>query len=262
MKMLRLFLAAIVIIALAFFWEHHASGQIVDLQSAVNKKIEDQGVTGAVALSWDRRTGNTDLTAGSVSGMLRYKHHTPETVFILYKREYGQKSQEEYLNNYFYHIRYRWLVTDFFNLELFGQSDHNKFRGYTQRNLYGAGPLLKWADEKNYKFYTGLAYMSEFEDATMMDEKGENKHHTERLSASVLYSQEPLPHLDVSLSLYYQPNLHDSKDRRTSINGSVGYKLTEDLSYSLTASVTADSDPGEGVAKTDMKYKNVLQLSF
>lgn len=259
---MRLVLAAIVLLLLVFFVEHHAFGQIVDLQSEVNKKIDDQGFTGAVAGSWDRRTGNTDLAAGSVSAMLRYKHHTPETVFVLYKREYGQKSQEEYLNNYFYHIRYRWLVTDFFNLELFGQSDHNKFRGYLQRNLYGAGPLLKWVDKKNFVFYTGLAYMGEFEEATMSDEKGSTRHHAERLSASVLFSQAPLPHLDVSLSMYYQPNLHDSKDRRTSAKGSIGYKLTEDLSYSLAASVTADTDPGEGVARTDLKFKNVLKLTF
>ena len=47
-------------------------GQIVDIQSEVNKKVEN-GFSAVAMASWDRRTGSSDLSAATGSFLGRYR---------------------------------------------------------------------------------------------------------------------------------------------------------------------------------------------
>lgn len=237
-----------------------AYSQIVDIQAEVNKKV-DNGPSGVAKGSWDRRTGNTDLTSGSGSLLGRYKIDDHLLLAIL-KQEYGTKSGEKYLDSRFHHIRYRYAITDLLTAELFGQEDFNKFRGYISRHLVGAGPLFKWIDEKHMTFFTGIAYMQEHETLSEERVQDDGKHvKTDRASVSVAYQHKVTDSLSLSLSMYYQPNLEED-DYRLSANSGASFSITDSLSYTLSASITEDTAPPEGIKPRDMSMKNGLKLAF
>jgi len=249
---------------LAFAWSATEVGaQIVDLQSEVNKKIVEPGFTGAVAGSWDRRSGNTDLESASASGLIRYRHHTPETVIFMYRKETGEKSGKKYLNNEFIHGRYRWEISQFANAEIFALADFNEFRGYRFRDVLGVGPLLKWVDKDDFTLYTGLAYLIEHEVLTTKDAEGDyERKQAERYSLAVLYNQEWLPGFTTSLSAYYQPDVYHKDNHRTMLTYGLAFAMTENLSYTFTGYQATNPNPPEGIAKTDQRYKNGLKLIF
>jgi len=244
------------------FTAQEAPAQIVDLQSEVNKKIEP-GFSGALAGSWDRRTGNTDIKTKSMSGLLRYRHHTPETVLFLYSKEDGEKDGDTFIDNKFLHLRYRWNISDFFTWEIFVQKDWDEFSGYQSRDVMGAGPLLKWQDKDDFTFYTGLAYMYEYEKLLTHNDQGErDRNEAERWSLAVLYNQQWLPGVNVNFSAYYQPDVYHKARHRTIINYGWSFDITQAIAYNFTGYSATNTNPAPGVAKVSEQYKHGLKWVF
>ena len=250
------------IVFLYFLWPCSLLAQIVDIQAESNERPKS-GLSGAFATSWDRQTGNTELSRGAVSVLARL-HEDPHTLLLMLKREYGQKAGDEYVNNYFYHLRHRYGWSQFTALEVFFQSDHNRFRGYRERKLLGAGPLLRWLDSDDLVLYTGLALMKEREilTAATMGSDGAGVVYADRLSLSLSYSQKPLTQMSLSLSLYYQPSLNDVLDRRLAANSGIGLQVTRSLSYQLMSTILYDSKTPEGIEELDLSFEHSLKLVF
>lgn len=239
------------------------AAQIIDLQNEINKKVEEPGLTIGVAGTWDRRSGNTDLSTSSFSGMVRYRHHTPETVFLIYHQEKGDKSGDKYLDNTLLHGRYRWEFSRFVSWEMMGQTDSNKFRGYRVRNLAGTGPLLKWVDKKTHIFYTGLIYMKEYEVLTSKEADNDwERRDAERWSLSVLYNEQWGKRVSANLSAYYQPDVYHRHRHRTAANLGVDFDIEKNLSYFISVTHTTNTNPPVGVEKIDQRYHNGLKLVF
>lgn len=237
--------------------------QIVDLQSEVNKKAP-AGASGVISGSYDRRTGQTDLTAGAASLLLRYRYDAA-TLLGIYRHEQGQKSGEEHLNNSFQHLRLRYDLGDLWAAEAFGQADYDRYRGFVYRKLFGAGPVARWIDTEDMSLYTGLAAMQEVifytAEASPLT-AGEREKTTTRLSLAVSYQQAFSDTLKGNLSMYYQPSTEEPKDKRLSGTAGFAAAIAKSLSFTTQVSVTRDTQPPLGFKETDLRIKNGLKFTF
>ena len=236
-------------------------GQIVDIQSEVNKKVEN-GFSAVAMASWDRRTGSSDLSAATGSFLGRYRSDE-HLLLAIYNEEFGKKSGVKFQESRFQHLRYRYDFTSLLAGEVFAQEDFDRFRGYSSRRLFGAGPLLRLVDTKRRVLYTGLAYMKEYETLTQENalSNGDTKKETSRASFSVAYLENLSETASINASIYYQPSL-ESDDARSSVSIGAAFSLTDRLSYVFSGIWTKDTDPPLGIAQSELATKNGLKFVF
>lgn len=238
-----------------------AAAQIVNVSAAANKAVED-GFSSDLGASWARDYGNTDVTDASFHGVGRFKHQD-HLLLAIFKRAYGSKDGESYKDSHFEHLRYRLNMDPFYDLELFGQVDHDRFRGYQWRKLYGLGPRFKIFTEPDLEFYLGIAYMREMETytpaATIAGESQKNVH---RASIFLSFLKRLDDRLGFHVTSYYQPSLEDSKDRRLSLETGLKVNLVGSLDLTLSAQVSHDSDPPPGVERMDVSSQTGVSLSI
>jgi putative salt-induced outer membrane protein YdiY len=242
-----------------------APAQIVNVADQANRQVKD-GFSFHSEISWNRSAGNTDLSilSGAATFYYQVQRH-----FILYtaKREFGKQQQNIFIDTAFQHLRYRYQLLEYLDLETFLQFDRDTFRRLKSRTVFGIGPRVTYLIDQSHRLFLGVAPMIEkeiYESTNLEHSKTSEERQDEnlRLSISLAYLVELNDQLQFSNTAYYQPLIRDAEDRRVLNITSLNLRLNQFLSLKFSGTLSFDSDPPRNVAKTDQKYENALVLNF
>lgn len=238
-----------------------AWGQIVNVQPLIAAP-DAEGASAALEAALDVRTGNTQLLLLSASalGRLRIGQHL---WFLLLRQEFGVQGGERFLDKDFEHLRYRYDLLEWLQLEAFGQHDRDEFRRLAARMLWGGGVRVPFQPAPELELAAGIAYLWELERLSAGSEADAGAvSAAHRLSSYVTLALRLDERLRLGQSTYAQPRVTQPEDIRLLNETELLVSLNEMLALKLTFSLGYDSRPPIGRRALDTATKTSLQLRF
>lgn len=181
--------------------------QVVNIEG--KRFIKDtNGFVGRIEFNYNiiRNVQRVTVFANNVHAQYKHNKHR-----ILAISEFSsvKAPNQDFVNSGYQHLRYNYKLGGIYTLEVFAQSQYNRVLKLDQRYLAGAGPRLRLLKEKHLKVYTALLYMYEYQSQNNDTLRSYNNRLSHYLSFTIDTKQ-----LDISNTLFYQPNLANFDDYR------------------------------------------------
>ncbi len=234
---------------------------IVNMDTVHFKQHQD-GMSGSVNLQASSSSGNTNSSNVSFNSQLQWNSGNHINLLVL-GYEYGETDDTRNLNKSFIHGRHVWHYAESVDFEFYAQAEENEFTRLTYRGLLGTGLRIPFADSENHTAYLGLGGFREVEKIAPRD--GSNEEQINRTGRWNIYLMSRLTLADrvkFSNTLYWQPRMADSDDRRALFVSILDIKTTRQFSVQFTFESAYDSQPPDGVEKQDTSLKTGIAYSF
>ena len=233
---------------------------IVNTLPAPGKEVS--GLSGSATLKGSLKTGNTDIIDLGLSGAAIYGSENFQTS-LRASVNYGEKSDETYLNNTFEHLRFRYKLNEWLTPEAFIQHQFNEFRAIKFRGLLGLGAAFTLWDSEGSFLVLGTTYMLEREVANGEKISLETQKIVSRLSNYLQLSLKTTNDVVFSSTVFVQPLLTDFSDLRIYNESGFSVKVHEDVAIGTSFKLTYDSRPlTDDVEKLDTTTLATLTFKF
>ncbi len=220
----------------------------------------EDGFTSVLGLAYTFDQGNK--AQHELEGSAVFGYETPRhLVFLIGENDYAEVNDVKNSNDGKIHLRYNYKIVKHWNWEAFSQWEYDEFRLIESRELLGTG--IRW--EKfftgNFAFACGLSYMYEIE---RFDEDivGQADLFDHRMSSYVATRIAIHHYADLVLSGYYQPMLTKWGDWKAIGDGDLIFKLTKNVHFTVSLSMTYDSGPPTSVKELDLSIINGIRVHF
>jgi len=226
---------------------------IIDI-SAVDFKEKNEGFSGAVYGSFQKKRGNTEKDEAEYGGRVQYD--TDETItWLQVEVEKDEVRGITTDDNAFIHLRHiRQLYSPKWAMEFYTQVKQDKFKNVKNRTLLGVGPRYKLIDSELYgKFFIGVSLMDEKLDYTA--DELDPAEHNYRVSNYFSYKLPVNDIFDLSFLSYYQPKIDNGSDYMTAAIAEMTIHLTKVLDLSYLIEFDHDSRPPTDIEQTDIVQK-------
>jgi hypothetical protein len=255
--------AALLIFAMIVCAPAIARAQIVNVQGALAKVPDKDGLTGSLEGKVDWREGNNPVidTSGSASGLL--KEGRSITLAIV-RAGYAESRDLVITKKTFEHLRERVILDEHFRWEVFGQHEFDQFRRLTVRVLLGTGPAVAIVNTDPFGLLAGLAYMFDYEQldtrAGTIDAGKRSVQH--RGSAYLTGSEKLGKNAGLVETVYVQPRFDDAAALRVLGELTLINKLTSRIALTNGFTMAYDARPPDGVKRFDSELKVGAILTF
>lgn len=219
-----------------------------------------EGVTGGARLSLQSDIGNVDVVKSDGAGNVTVNTATG-TYLAVFKGGIGFLGGKRFANSGVLHLRYTHAQNARWQPETFVQGDYAKSRRLNRRLLWGAGMRRVWRADKAMAFYLGSSLMWERENLNLLagDIHAAN---TSVWRSSTYLNAHFNRRIQLSLTAYYQFALDDVEDVRLLGTSELTTPLVGPLSQTTAIDFRSDSDPPQGVKKTDVKLSTSFGVKF
>ncbi len=234
--------------------------QIVNIQPFL-KETKKNGFSATFKGALDWKTGNTELIKTDLALALKYiknKH----LFLILSQGGFAELKSQRVIAKTFEHLRYRYQIIPWLGIEVFGQYEYNEFKRIDIRTLGGIGPRFT-KDLGKIKLSLGSAYMLEFNrnaTGSYSDSGLENTYH--RWSNYLNIDIQLGNNLEFFSTFYIQPRWDEFSDYRLLNDNSLIIKANETFNFILSAIISYDSKPLDGIKSLDTSLTSAISISI
>lgn len=240
-----------------------AAAQIVNVQGALAKPPEEDGVTGDVSLKLNWRTGNNPIfdLGGAATVVLKEGRWLGLGVA---RGGYGTSRGLTLTRKTFEHVRARVRVEGRWRWEAFVQHEYDQFRRLLLRGLAGTGPAFKLVEQDTVGILLGVAYMFEYEelDNRMGTVDAGEDAFAHRASAYITGHEDLSDKVAIVQTVYVQPRLDAPSDLRILGELAVQTKLTTHIALRNSFTVAYDASPPDQVETLDTALELALIVSW
>ena len=227
----------------------------VNIETLRNEK-ENKKASGEIKLGMEFKIGNVNTTKTSTSALVHYfynNHH----IFSKIAHNWSSQDKKTFEKNYFGHIRWTFMGTKSFGLEMFSQVQGDDFKRLKIRQLNGIGLRYELIKSDVTSLSIGTGIMSDYE---KIDNNQENlsPRSTSYISAVKGFSKNN----KIILTTYYQPLITNYLDYRLSIEGVIRILLIDDLNIFIdnTFNYQLDTNPPGNVIEQD--FNTMVNLTY
>ena len=242
-----------------------AHAQIVNVQGALARAPEQDGIGGQVEAKVNWREGNNPLFDIGGAGTLLVRQGR-FLGLALARGEYGTSRGLTLTRKSFEHLRARVEIDCRWRWEAFAQHEYDQFRRLSLRALAGTGPALQIVASKEATVLAGAAYMIEIErlDRRMSDAVRDAGRRTTAHRASVYLTGHEELSAGVSIveTVYAQPRLDEPSDVRLLGELAVLTKLSSRIALKNSFTVAYDDTPPDGVKRYDTQLELAVIVTF
>ena len=240
-----------------------ADAQIINVLSQITQRDED-GLGGSLSGSISWQAGNTkvtDVKAGAALAARAASH----AGYVIAQGQYAEQGEEGevFIRRSFEHLRYRYRLLLWLELEAFTQHEFDEFRRLRLRAVVGSGPRFTWHPDASTSVIVGIAPMAEYEvlaDVAPGEEGGTWRY---RLSSYLNLATAIDERLSFVATAFVQPRFDDfQRDLRVLTRAGLVIKLNAALAVDVSYNMTHDGRPPAGVKKTDQQLSTSLSLTF
>lgn len=240
---------------------HRAHAGIYNLQSVLAIEAPE-GLSGAISVSVDSRTGNVDYLFLGATPLARYRSGD-HLVIGLVRSEYKSSKGDTILSNSFEHLRYRYQFAEHLLGEVFTQHEFDALKRLQLRALVGAGPNISLLKAKSYGLAVGVAYMLEYEKLQNDGEVDASHAEFQHRNSSYFVGYYKLDdRVQLVETLYVQPRLTDASDTRLLSDSQITFQVTKRLSFATSFSVAYDSRPPATIKRLDTALISAFTLEL
>ncbi|MCH9650095.1 MAG: DUF481 domain-containing protein [Deltaproteobacteria bacterium] len=187
-----------------------------------------------------------------------------QVLFLVSSYSFSEQNDERAVNSGFSHLRWGRNRGPRLGIEAFAQHQFNEFTNLDTRVLLGLGGRFALFRKPQKEAFLGSGYMFEFERLDVPVEGPddlESRHHrwTNYISIKINTPDDRLLFVN---TLYVQPRFDQPDDLRLLDEAELQIKITDRVSFGLSASLAHDSDPPEGIKETDITIVNRFRVKF
>ena len=232
---------------------------IIDI-APVDFGENEEGFSGSVYGSFQKKRGNTDKTQKEYGGKIQYDNKKHIT-WIDGSQEQDKVGDTKTDDNAFIHLRHiHQLFDPSFALEAYTQFKEDKFKSLKNRTLYGIGVRYRlYNNVEDYgRMFIGVSAYKENISYTDNNPDENNNRFVTYLS----YEKKVNTVFDIAAISYYQPEINNSTDYRVSSFAEMTIHLTKVFDLSYLIEYDYDSGPPIGVKESDTQQKLSLKYKF
>lgn len=218
----------------------------------LRKSAMTNGFSGDFGTSLNFKNGNSEVLNLGFGLRVEFKK-SKNLLFTVNDFEFEESRGTKVVNKGFSHLRYNYILNDFWTSEAFTQIEYNEFTRLDLRNLYGLGVRLNFFKNKTVKLVFGTAYLFEIE--SLKDQNSKDKNHR---SSNYFLTKVSFERFAFLNTIYFQPNLNNFQDFRVLNESSLVFELSKSLSFKSSFKMRHDNEPPINVRKTDTEVKNSL----
>ena len=228
----------------------------------VHFKQQQEGVSGSIEFQASSSSGNTRGSNVSFDNQVQWNSQQYINLLVL-GYEYGETNDTRTLNKSFIHARHVYHFAESMDLEFFTQAEENEFTRLKYRGLLGGGIRAPFADYESHTAYLGLGGFREVEKTNASDGNGEGDvSRTGRWNIYLMSRYKVVDRVKFSNTIYWQPRMADSSDRRALFISRLNIMTTRQFSVQFSFESVYDSQPPAGVEKKDSRLKTGIVYSF
>ena len=240
-----------------------ASAQIVNVQGALAKAPENDGVSGEGSLKLSWREGNSPFFDIGGSGVALVRHGDFLELGLV-RGEYGRSRGLTLTEKTFEHLRERYTIDCRWRWEVFGQHEFDRFRRLNLRVVMGTGPALQIVNDENFGLLAGVAYIFEIEHLDEREgtfDRG-NETTAHRASFYLTGHEDIAKNVAIVETVYVQPRIDKPSDLRIFGELSVQTKLSKHIALKDSLVIAYDDTPPDQVERFDSAVEVALLVSF
>ena len=254
--------ALLICVSSLFFCISSASHAIVNMDGLLFGAEQKQGFSGDVELLFSGTSGNSETTTTAMDTQLNWIK--PQYInLLLMSYKYGKANGVSNVDNAFAHYRHIHNINQTLDWEAFAQLEQNQFTRLSYRGLLGGGLRFSVWQTAAHKGFLGIGafyskeqidYRAGYTDEGTYDQTRANFYFLSRYKAT--------PTIRWSNAIYYQPRINQVSDFRALLQSKLDFKINDSLNFRVSLDIAHDSEPSQGVKKTDTSYNTGLKWSF
>lgn len=234
----------------------------------MRKQHSEPGLSGNMELAATGSEGNSDKSNLFAAARLQWQRND-STTLVIANRSYGESNQVRDTNKSFLHARHIVANTADRALEGFVQLETNEFSRLDLRSLAGGG--VRWAllqgpdSNATDKVLATLGIGAFYSIETLAEQTGLTDDGTEtlwRMNSYFALDYKINAYTRFVSTTYYQPAISDSADYRALEQASLSVQIVDSLNLKVSLDIAHDSQPPQGVKRTDTSYKTGLVYEF
>jgi putative salt-induced outer membrane protein YdiY len=234
--------------------------QIVNVLPAA--RAATSGLSGSITAGLDVSSGNTDATELQADGNITYLSGRHLLLLVL-RGELAEQSGTRYFERIFEHLRYRRRLRRVLFVEAFVQHEFDRFRRLSLRALAGVGGRVALALGEQGTLAVGTTPMAEWERLRPGREPDAGDETLVlRLSNYVSLDVRVAKNVRVGQALFVQPRLSDTGDIRLLSESTLSVEAGALLVLPVSFRVAHDTEPPDGVEKTDVRLQSSIGIAF
>ncbi len=213
------------------------------------------GITSSIQFDFDYISGNSNIFFLNGKFRIDYRRKSGLHSFITgtYDRSF-EKSEEDFSNRGFTHLRITQPIINSFSGELFLQKEYNHYLDLHNRELVGSG--IRWQPFQG--IYLGNGIMQEMESYTYLTQDNSFIKSTNYLSHTTEVNQ----FLSLRNTLYYQFKLKSIEHFRILWDGELEGFLTSKISYFIGMHLRYDKSEMNPHGDTYFEIHNGIGFQF
>jgi len=189
-----------------------AQAQLVNIET---KRLQTDSLRFVLNADFAFNHSNNDgLTVNQLNGTLTTQLKSKDfkkTYLFLGNYRLIDADEGNLQNSWFLHTRFNYKFNQLLRFEAFLQVQYNQLLLLEQRNLVGAGLIMKWMNRENFSGYLGNSYLYEIEYSDRAGTTDYNHRNSTYLSLSYLSKSK---NFSITNTVYYQPLYRNLEDYR------------------------------------------------
>ena len=219
---------------------------------------EKKGWDGEIGLSGKYSSGNSDTAAAGLGAKAEYGANS-WLFYSIASYSYGESNDKKDTNEGILHLRYVHEITDTpYDYEIFVQSEFNEFQDVRTRDLAGVNIRRDFSGYFD-KCYIGLGLFYSYMEPDVISDM-DPIYKRVKMNSYLSLVKKVNAHFSVTYLGFYQPNVEDFGDYRTSQILQLNTFITDNVSLSLDLQHKHNSTPYHQVKEND--FKSSINLKY
>lgn len=240
---------------LLFLIQVKITSQVINIESKRFLK-DTNGLIGKADLNFNINQNIKQVMYLGINIHSQYVHNQ-HRIMAIGDLAFINAGTKDFVNSGYQHFRYNYKFSKFLTWETFVQAQYNRILLLDRRYLTGTGPRFKLIKQSNFRVYTAVLYMYEFQSQNNDSIQGFHNRISAYLTMSLSFNK-----VEFSSTTFYQPNLANFNDHRIANDSSFEIIITNHFNFKVGFNLLYDTKQPIGIPALTYVLKNGLSYKF
>ncbi len=231
------------------------TAQVINIESKRFLK-DTNGFIGKADLNFNINQNTSQVISLGVNIHSQYVHNQ-HRVLAIGDLAFIKAGKQDFVNSGYQHFRYNYKLSQFLTWEAFVQAQYNRILLLDRRYLAGTGPRFKLVKQPNFRAYTAVLYMYEYQSQNNDSIESYNNRISSYLTLSLSSKK-----VEFTSTTFYQPNLNNFDDFRIANDTAFEIIITGHFNFKVGFNLLYDTKQPIGIPDLTYTLKNGLSYKF
>ncbi|MBA2612394.1 MAG: DUF481 domain-containing protein [Bacteroidetes bacterium] len=237
------------------FLQVKITSQVINIESKRFLK-DTNGFIGKADLNFNINQNTSQVISLGVNIHSQYVHNR-HRILAIGDLAFIKAGKQDFVNSGYQHLRYNYKLSKLLTWEAFIQAQYNRILLLDRRYLAGTGPRFKLIKQKNFRAYTAVLYMFEYQSQNNDSIESYNNRLSSYLTVSISSKK-----IEFTSTTFYQPNLANFNDYRIANDSAFEIIITGHFNFKVGFNLLYDTRQPIGIPNLTYILKNGLSYKF